>query len=180
MSKPFHITREQLVQLCGVKDTSRIDLYFDELVRFMDLTYIDTPLRVAAFIATIIHESGRFVYSEEIADGSAYEGREDLGNVVPGDGPRYKGRGLIQLTGRYNYEQLSIDYGEDFINYPEKISEPYYAVMSACWFWNKKDLNALADAGEFKKITKKVNGGLRGWTERLKLYTLALMLFNNE
>lgn len=179
MIKSF-LTESQLAQICEVEDTTNIRIYFNHLVRFMELTHITTPMRVAAFIATIAHESGRFRYSEEIADGSAYEGREDLGNVVPGDGPRYKGRGLIQLTGRHNYETLSIDYGEDFINFPEKISLPYYAVMSACWFWNKKDLNTLADEGNFKAITRKVNGALRGWKDRLHIYTLALMILNNE
>lgn len=172
----FHFSREQLASICEVKKLHNIDKFFQLLVDFMKLTHIDTTLRAAAFLATIAHESCRFVYTEERAKGVLYEGREDLGNVHPGDGPKYKGRGLIQVTGRYNYEQLSIDFGEDFINYPEKLAEPYYAVMSACWFWNRKNLNELADRGEFKAITKKVNGGLNGWSDRLHLYERAKMI----
>ena len=95
------------------------------------------------FIAQIGHESGQLKYSEEIASGKAYEGRKDLGNTQQGDGVKFKGRGLIQITGRFNYIQLSKDLGEDFIKNPELLSTPKYAVQSACWFWNKNKLNDL-------------------------------------
>lgn len=173
------ITKEQLIeiyQLRYAKTQARVDRFFPVLPDFMTLTHITTPLRIAAFLATIGHESGRLLYTEELAKGEKYEGREDLGNVYEGDGRRYKGRGLIQLTGRYNYEQLSIDYGEDFINYPEKLSEPFFAVMSACWFWEKKNLNALADEGRFRDLTRKVNGGLNGWEDRLQIYNRCLLI----
>jgi putative chitinase len=110
---------------------------------FMPKYSIDSDKEVAAFIAQIGHESGYLRYSEEIASGKAYEGRRDLGNIYAGDGMKYKGRGLIQITGRYNYAQLSKDLGEDFIKNPELLSTPKYAVQSACWFWNKNKLNDL-------------------------------------
>lgn len=127
---------------------------------------INTPQRLAAFLSQIAYESGRFRYTEEIASGAAYEGRLDLGNTEPGDGVRYKGRGLIQLTGRYNYTRFSNTVGYDFVSAPELLSQPKYAVMSACWFWHIKGLNTLADLDRFQLITKKINGGYNGLADR--------------
>jgi putative chitinase len=131
---------------------------------------INTPERLAAFLAQVGHESGRFHYTEEIASGAAYEGRLDLGNTEPGDGRRYKGRGLIQLTGRYNYCELSKDTGIDFLANPTLLSDPEYAVLSACWFWHRRGLNTLADNGQFYLITKKINGGYNGLSDREYFY----------
>ena len=96
-----------------------------------------------------------------------------MGNVFFGDGVRYKGRGLIQITGRTNYQSLSNDLGVDFINEPEKLQSPKYAVLSAFWFWDKKKLNKWADIPDFEKITRIINGGLNGYKDRLHLYELA-------
>lgn len=131
---------------------------------------IDNPMRQAAFLAQVAHESGRFFYTEEIASGAAYEGRLDLGNTQIGDGPRFKGRGLIQLTGRSNYREFSEHTGIDFTAYPELVATPQCAVQSACWFWNERGLNNLADVGEFKKITKIINGGYHGLEQRTAFY----------
>ena len=117
--------------------------YIEWLNYFMPKYDIDTDKEIAAFIAQIGHESGQLRYVEEIASGVAYEGRKDLGNTQKGDGKRFKGRGLIQITGRFNYTQLSKDLGEDFVKNPELLSTPKYAVESACWFWNKNKLNDL-------------------------------------
>lgn len=138
---------------------------------------INTPLRLAAFLAQIGHESGRFRYTEELATGRAYEGRKDLGNVNKGDGARYKGRGLIQLTGRSNYSDFSKDTGIDFVSVPSLLSLPEYAVMSACWFWEKRNLNLLADEGKFRDITKAINGGYNGLEDREKLYAKCKKIF---
>lgn len=131
---------------------------------------INTPARLSAFLAQIAHESGCFLYTEEIASGAAYEGRLDLGNTEPGDGCRYKGRGLIQLTGRYNYSKLTDDTHIDFLSHPELLSEPEYAVMSACWYWSTRGLNGLADSGRFHTITKRINGGYNGLADREYYY----------
>ncbi|MBO5387618.1 MAG: hypothetical protein J6A59_05690 [Lachnospiraceae bacterium] len=109
-------------------------------------------------------------YVEEIASGKKYEGRKDLGNTQKGDGMRFKGRGLIQITGRANYTELSNDVGINFVSQPLLLSLPEYAVMSACWFWDKRKLNKYADAGEFKEITRRINGGYNGLEDREKLY----------
>lgn len=137
---------------------------------------VNTPLRFAAFLANILHESGCFRYVREIASGEAYEGRKDLGNTLKGDGKRFKGRGLIQITGRTNYAEISKDwYGNDsIVKNPDILATPENAVRSAYWFWNKRNLNALADKPDFKTVCKRINGGLNGYAERLKYYQAAL------
>jgi len=137
---------------------------------------INTKLRKAAFIAQTAHESGGFRYTEELASGDAYEGRRDLGNTQPGDGRRFKGRGYIQLTGRANYAEAGRDLGLDLLNFPKLAAQPANAARIAVWFWNKRGLNALADRGPkaFDSITRKINGALRGKTQRDAIYQRAL------
>ena len=137
------ITNDFLKQVMPQSTEANRQKYIEWLNYFMPKYGIDTDKEVAAFIAQIGHESGQLRYVEEIASGAAYEGRKDLGNTQVGDGKKFKGRGLIQITGRYNYTQLSKDLGEDFIKNPELLSTPKYAVQSACWFWNKNKLNDL-------------------------------------
>lgn len=170
MRIPFDI----LVKIYGSKCLPKAQIYYSHLVNYMEEYHINTPKRIAAFIATIGHESGRLQYTEEIASGEAYEGRMDLGNIYRGDGIKYKGRGLIQLTGRRNYELLSKDYDIDFVSEPGLLSTPEYAVLSACWYWRRRKLNTLADDGNFREITRKVNGGYNGWPDRLEMYNTAL------
>lgn len=130
--------------------------------------HIDTPLRKQHFIAQLCHESLSFVYRKELASGQAYEGRKDLGNTNAGDGVKFKGRGYIQITGRANYTQLSIDLGVDFVGSPELLENVENAMLSAGWFWNKKNLNILADKDDVTTITKRINGGLNGFEDRKK------------
>lgn len=132
----------------------------------MDKYEINTPVRQAAFLAQLAHESGSLKYVRELASGEAYEGRKDLGNNQAGDGVRFKGRGLIQITGRSNYEALSVALNFDFIKEPEKLELPGAAALSAGWFWNKNKLNIIADSGDFKKLTKRINGGFNGLKDR--------------
>lgn len=134
---------------------------------------ITTPPRVAAFLAQILHESGSFQFLRELASGTAYEGRKDLGNSQPGDGVRYKGRGFIQLTGRANFRSAGSDLGLDLENNPDLAEQPDIAARLAVWFWNKKNLNAKADAGDFVGITRAINGGTRGLQDRTRLYESA-------
>jgi predicted chitinase len=130
---------------------------------------INTPARQAAFLAQVAHESGQLVHMKEIASGKAYENRRDLGNIYPGDGKRFKGRGPIQLTGRTNYEAAGKALGEDFVNHPELMEKPENAFRTSVWFWNNRNLNDLADQNTeeaFKKITRKINGGYNGLEDR--------------
>jgi putative chitinase len=147
---------------------SNIDRYYDPLVKGMKKYGITKPLRIAHFLAQIGHESASFRYAEEIADGSAYQGRTDLDNIHPGDGKRFKGRGLIQLTGRANYTEYSLDAGVDYVADPRKVAtDPFVAVDVACWFWNKRKLNTLADRDDVKAVTRRINGGYNGLDDRI-------------
>lgn len=148
--------------------TENIEKFVGPLTAAMEKYEITKPRRQAAFLAQIAHESGSLRYVEEIASGSAYEGRNDLGNTEPGDGIRFKGRGLIQITGRANYKELSKALNYDFISDPEALEKPGAASYSAAWFWNENNLNRLADIDAFEKITRRINGGLNGLEDRLK------------
>ena len=138
---------------------------------------IDTPTRQAAFLAQIGHESGGLHWSVEIWGPTEaqrrYEGRRDLGNVQIGDGYRFRGRGLIQTTGRANYVATGKALGVDLIAKPELLALPELAARSAAWYWKSRNLNALADAGDFERITRKINGGLNGQAERIALWESA-------
>lgn len=129
---------------------------------------ITTPLRQAHFLAQLCHESAGFRTTEEFADGSDYEGRRDLGNTVPGDGKRFKGRGLIQLTGRFNYLRYGEKLGVDLLSNPEKAADPKLSLEIACLYWQDKGLNAWADQDNAERITRLINGGLNGHADRLR------------
>lgn len=166
------ITIEQLVAIYKCKK-SVAEKFITYLNKYMLEYEITTKSRIQMFLAQIGHESARFVYTEEIASGKAYEGRKDLGNTQVGDGIKFKGRGLIQITGRNNYTEISKAWGIDFINNPKLLSTPEYAVKSACWWWNKRGLNKISDLGTdeaFKRVTKIINGGYNGLTDRLSLF----------
>lgn len=144
---------------------------------------INTPGRLAAFLAQIGHESGRLVHVREIWGPTPaqqrYEGRADLGNTQPGDGKRYMGRGLIQTTGRANYRAtrdglaLYLPDVPDLEVMPALLERPDLAAMSAAWYWHSRDLNTFADLGDFIRITKRINGGTNGLADRLALYEAA-------
>lgn len=138
---------------------------------------IDTPARQAAFIAQCAHETMGFQFTKEIwgptAAQKGYEGRADLGNTQPGDGRRFCGRGLIQVTGRSNYSMVGKKLGLDLIANPEQLEHPDLAARSAGLYWRDKGLSALADIGAFSLITKKINGGLNGLSDRLLRWSRA-------
>ena len=168
------ITVEFLKKCSPYITTERAKIYAPILkvyIRRFELDYCAS--RLAMFLAQIIHESGCFRYTKELASGEAYEGRKDLGNVNPGDGVKYKGRGLLQITGRANYQELSMLLDVDLIARPELLEEPPLAVASACQWWNKRAerLNKMADRGDIEGVTRVINGGLYGIVERAKLYT---------
>ncbi len=127
---------------------------------------MNTPLRAAHFLAQTCHESAGFRTTEEFADGSAYNGRADLGNTQPGDGPRFKGRGLIQLTGRANYAKYGPIIGIDLIADPAAAAAPAISLKIACEFWKQHGLNAFADSDDIMTITRRINGGLNGIDDR--------------
>lgn len=135
-------------------------------VHFPAYGIMDSELRLAHFMAQLVHESGSFRYMEEIASGSAYEGRADLGNTQTGDGVRFKGRGPIQITGRDNYRKFGRKIGIDIENHPEIAAIPSIGLHLALEYWADRKLNALADADDVVTITRKINGGQNGLADR--------------
>ncbi|MFC7475357.1 peptidoglycan-binding protein [Dankookia sp. GCM10030260] len=127
---------------------------------------IDTRLRIAHFLGQTCVEAAGFRTTEELADGTAYEGRKDLGNTEPGDGPRFKGRGLIQLTGRANYRSMGKALKLDLENNPAQAADPALSLVVACEYWKSRKINDAADQDDVIRVTKLINGGLNGLDER--------------
>ena len=170
------ITEQQLLRILP-NAGRQAGVFVSVLNTAMSKYGIVTVRRIAAFIAQVGHESGQLRHVREIwgptAQQAGYEGRADLGNTVKGDGSKYRGRGLIQVTGRANYAAFGVALALDLINHPELLERPQHAAMSAAWFWSTKGLNTLADKGEFVKITRRVNGGVNGLEDRQRLYAQA-------
>ncbi|MCM1982560.1 glycoside hydrolase family 19 protein [Lyngbya confervoides] len=168
-----HITAAQAMHVYGSKLTEAELL---DLNRCCDTYDITTPQRIRHFLAQTAHESGGLRWLEEIASGEAYEGRTDLGNTQPGDGPKFKGAGVIQLTGRANYQRLA-----QAVKDPEVMEQgcPYvaktYPFTSAGVWWSANQMNALCDRPEVsvKEVTKRVNGGYNGLEDRIHYYEKA-------
>lgn len=155
---------------------------------------IDTRGELCHILAQLAHESDSFNAMEEYASGKAYEGRKDLGNIRPGDGVKFKGRGPLQVTGRRNYSLMGVKAGAPlkFINNPSLLATPEWGVWSACIFWTERGLLTISNMQDIDKIpfkrrisqteteiimlspieliTRKVNGGVNGLSERIKFY----------
>jgi putative chitinase len=136
------------------------------LASILDVYQINTPLRIANFLGQTCEESAGFRTTEEFASGQEYEGRKDLGNTEPGDGPRYKGRGLLQLTGRANYREYGKALGLDIENNPALAAQPAISLKIACEYWKLRNINAACDQDDILTVTRKVNGGLNGLNDR--------------
>lgn len=143
----------------GAKPAIAAEMALAANVHFRTYGILDTGLRLAHFMGQCAHESGGFIYMEEIASGAAYEGRRDLGNTQPGDGRRYKGRGPIQLTGRANARFYGRKCGIDFENRPDLMAVPSIGILTACMYWDQNGLNAYADRDEGTAIGNGVNRG---------------------
>jgi len=166
---PLGFTAEKLQGIMISATKSTVLKYFDALKYGMLTNGITSPLRMAHFLAQLGHESKDFIYTEEIASGADYEGNDDIGNTEPGDGKRFKGRGLIQITGRYNYEAYGKARGKDYTsdeNSKLLATNSSLAVDVAIWFWSKKKLNNYADNDNIRKITYIINGGYNGFQDR--------------
>lgn len=155
--------------------------FVDATAEAMKIADISTPLRQAHFLAQVGHECGGLKYMEEFASGQAYEGRADLGNTQPGDGQRFKGRGLIQLTGRRNYAAFHRWCKERKLSPPDfthhdhaaEVAKLPWAVLSAAFYWSQRGLNALADRDDIEAVTKAVNGGTNGIADRKRRLGIA-------
>ena len=202
----MQITREQLQSCIG--KNPYLDYWVHALNAILPEYEIDTPQRVAAFIAQTAHESGNYVFLKENLnykaaslrkvfpkyfpdDGIAaayankgerianrvYANRMGNGDEASGDGYRYCGRGLIQLTGKNNYQNFADSIETDVEEVSEYLGTFEGAVQSGCWFWETNNLNKWADAGDIKTMTKVINGGYIGLEDRIKHYEHALHVF---
>ena len=173
----MEITAKQLTDIMPLAQ-KKAATYVPIINKWSPTFDITTPQRMAHFLAQIAHESGELRYTKELASGRAYEGRKDLGNTKKGDGVRYKGRGLIQITGRANYKKYADFCGFDVLAKPELLELPLGATKSAMWYWQTHGLNQQADKDDLQNITKKINGGLNGLADRRKYLERAKQVFN--
>lgn len=197
------LTKEQLAEL--LPGNPYIDYWHNALEQLLPDYDINTPPRVAAFIAQCAHESGGFKFLKENLNYKAaslrkvfpkyfpddaiaaryankpemianrvYGGRMGNGPEESGDGFKYCGRGLIQLTGKNNYEEFAMSIETPVEEIPEYLATFEGAAQSACWFWEKNNLNKWADTGDIKELTRRINGGYIGLEDRIKHYNHAL------
>lgn len=195
------ITDDQWTRIATTLSPDQRSAYLDPLNAALNEFEINTPLREAAFLAQIAHESGNFLRLVENLNYSAkrltqvwpkrfptlekaqpyannpeklanftYANRNGNGPEASGDGWKYRGRGFIQITGRANYQSCSNGLGADFVGEPDLLAQPEFAFRSAGWYWDSRGLNPLADNGDLKTITIRINGGTVGLAERLSLY----------
>jgi len=204
----FTFTKEQLQSIIG--NNPDLDGWYEALSSVLPEYEIDSPQRVAAFIAQCTHESGGFkrlkenlnykweslrrvfpkyfstdelakeyAHKQEQIANRVYGGRMGNGDESSGDGFRYCGRGLIQLTGRNNYTKFAESIGVAVEEVPALLETFEGAVKSACWFWKTNNLNQYADAGDILTMTKRINGGTIGLEDRIKHYNHALEVFSS-
>jgi predicted chitinase len=167
------LTSKLLLEIMPHCPQGRSATYAAHLDKAMAEAKITGTFRASAFLAQLAHESGELRWWVEQSDGRVYEGRADLGNSQPGDGPRYKGRGPIQLTGRANYRAAGKAVGVDLEGHPEYACSPDVGFRVAAWYWTTHGLNELADAGDITAITRKINGGYNGLAQRKAYYEKA-------
>lgn len=166
------LTIEQLKAISPGTPVERLKTFLPFLNKYLPEYGIDTPIEVASFLAQVLHESGGFKYMKEIwgptKAQSGYEGRKDLGNIYPGDGKKFMGRGPIQITGRTNYAWISKKiFGDDTLERnPELLSTPEYGIVSSCLYWKSRNMDAIDDDDSIREETKKVNGAYNGLDQR--------------
>jgi putative chitinase len=187
----FFITSDHLAAIAGRRTPLMLPLA-DWMNRTCPAYGIDTAREYAHFVAQACHETDHFRTLREYASGKAYEGRADLGNTQDGDGPRFRGRGIFQTTGRSNYAQLGLKKGRPglFLEAPALLEQPEHAVWSACEYWATRGLNDVANHDDATLLRKKyrgkvlelppvefialtINGGYNGMAERKRFYAAA-------
>lgn len=154
---------------------SNIDKLSTPIFNYLTPYEINTELRLCHFLGQVGHETGELRYREEIATGANYEFRKSLGNVRAGDGRKFKGRGIIQLTGRYNYQLFADAYNLQIVMLKPEIiaTEDDLCALTAFFYWKRNRLNSIADANNIKLLTRRINGGYNGLNDRIRLYNNA-------
>lgn len=176
------LTTSDIVSVMGPSSTATGQANAQAWTRYMNTALqefdVTTPQRQGHFLAQVLHETDGFRTLVEYDNGWRYSGRADLGNR-PGtdDGPRYRGRGAIQLTGRDNYAAASLALGVDYLARPELAASPEHAFRIAGWFWSSRDINRLADRDDLEGVTRAVNGGLNGYAQRREYLQRARHVF---
>lgn len=178
------VTDIQLSQIMRNASPAKRQNFLAPLNDAMQKHGITSLQRTAAFIAQLAHESGEFRFMEELWGPTAAQKRYEpscdlaqrLGNTQAGDGRRFKGRGPIQITGRFNYKKYGDLLGIDLTAGPERAATPEIGFATAGLFWERNGLNELADAGNFKEITRRINGGQNGAAERERFYEIAKLV----
>lgn len=174
-------TEDQLRAILPAAKSAAVRAFLRPLIDAMAAYDITTPARQAAFLAQVGHESGQLNYVRELGS-DAYLAKYDTGKLAArlgntpeadSDGQRYKGRGLIQLTGRRNYELCGFALGVDLVGSPDLLEDPLLSALAAAWFWKNENLSLLADVGKFDDITRRINGGQNGRADRLAIWSRA-------
>ena len=203
----MEIRQDQLAQI--LPGNPYVEHWTDALNKILPDYDITTPQRVAAFLAQTAHESGGYSalhenlnytaqslcrvwpshFTADIADqyahnperiaNRAYAGRMGNGDEASGDGWNFCGRGLLQVTGRVNYQAFADSLQMNIADVPAFLQTFEGAVQSACWFWENNNLNAYADSGDFVTMTKKINGGTLGLDDRQHRYLQAMQVFSS-
>lgn len=174
------ISMEQLKEIAPTISDADARAWLPFLNASMWEASINSDARKAAYVAQLAHESDGFRTLEEYASGADYEGRSDLGNTQSGDGTRYKGRGPIQITGRYNYSSYGEQLGVDLINNPELAATPEVGFQIAAAYWSNHSLNSYADSGAFNTITQRINGGQNGAADRQEYWGTARSVLGSD
>jgi len=183
------ITEEQLKKVYRSGNADKIKLYCEAFNKVFPEFGINTPKRIAAFLGQVAVESGELKYDKELPSkwnkknpkdkaeptGTLYEGRRNLGNNQPGDGPKFIGRGVLQLTGRANYTDYSKKLGIDLVNNPELAATPEVSVRIACQYFKDRGLLPLADAWNLDEITRRVNGNAKLHLDQRIAYSTAAL-----
>lgn len=180
------ITLTQLDKIAGKKvDRANAGSVLTALKLYGSRFGLDQPHRLAHYLTQLFHEGGAFRYDREIASGAAYEGRKDLGNTEKGDGVKFKGRTSIQITGRANTKAFYLwckkldSKCPDFVKNPELMNTDPWEGLGPIWYWSTRDLNRLADKNDIETLTKRINGGLNGYADRLQWYAkIGLVMLN--
>ena len=162
----FQITPQILIAIAPQANRSLVTDLAPHLDHYCQNYQINTLLRLDHFLGQAAEETAGFRTLVEYASGREYEGRRDLGNTEQGDGARFKGRGIFQLTGRANYASMSTKLGIDLVGNPDLAATPQVAVQTACEYWVSRNLSPLADADDLEGITRRINGGTNGIQDR--------------
>lgn len=182
----MQITEQTLALIAGTGTSDNMRSTVEGLKRGGVGAGLERPHRLAMYLGQLSHESAGWKYDREIWGPSAaqkrYEGRADLGNTQPGDGSRFRGRGPIQITGRSNYAQFTawarkMDRdAPDFVATPDAVNIDPWEGLGPIWYWDTRNINTMADRGDYETVTRRINGGLNGYADRQQRYARAALV----